>query len=85
LLIAHAPPDNVDYNDIKRLIKVRTTKGQGQPQAIPGSDYEAKALRNFENELYAELEEQYQRIDLFVRSKSGETSRRLGAYQQILP
>lgn len=69
---------NVDYNDIKHLIKVRTTKGQGQAKAIPGSDNETKAFHPFEDELYHELRDQHQRIDLFVQSKAGEVGRRLG-------
>lgn len=77
-LIGHATPDNVDYNDIKRLIKVRTTYGQGQAKAIPGSNTQAKQLQEFECELYGELWEQHQRIDLFVQSKAGEIARRLG-------
>lgn len=72
------PQDNIDYNDIKRLIKVHTTKGQAEAIAIPGKDNEAKALQKFEDELYVELREQHQRIDLFVQSKSGEITRRLG-------
>ena len=84
LLSGHATPDNVDYNDIKRLIKVRTTQGQGQGQgqakAIPISGHETKALHAFENELYGELRDQHQRIDLFVQSKAGEIGRRLGTY-----
>lgn len=72
------PLDNIDYNDIKHLIKVHTTKGQAEAIAIPGKDNEAKALQKFEDELYVELREQHQRIDLFVQSKSGEITRRLG-------
>ncbi|KAA6410368.1 MAG: hypothetical protein FRX48_05789 [Lasallia pustulata] len=68
---------NVDYNDIKHLIKVRTTRGQAEAVSIPGHGHESKALRDFEEELYAELHEQHQRIDLFVQSKSGEIARRL--------
>ena len=78
LLTGHATPDNVDYNDIKHLIKVRTTHGQGQARTIPGSNNEAKAFQAFEDELYNELKEQHQRIDLFVQSKAGEIARRLG-------
>ena len=77
-LTDHATPDNVDYNDIKHLIKVRTTHGQGQARTIPGSNNEAKAFQAFEDELYNELKEQHQRIDLFVQSKAGEIARRLG-------
>ncbi|KAI4201837.1 MAG: hypothetical protein LQ350_003037 [Teloschistes chrysophthalmus] len=69
--------DNVDYNDLKRLIKVRTTRGQGDAVTIPGCENEAKALQSFESEFYAELKDQHQRVDLFVQSKAGEITRRL--------
>ncbi|KAI4266588.1 MAG: hypothetical protein L6R38_008660 [Xanthoria sp. 2 TBL-2021] len=68
---------NVDYNDLKRLIKVRTTRGQGEALSIPGHGNEAKALKAFEQEFYRELTDQHQRVDLFVQSKAGEISRRL--------
>ena len=80
MLNGHATPDNVDYNVIKHLIKVRTTQGQPQAKAIPGSDGETKALHAFEDELYCELRDQHQRIDLFVQSKAGEIGRRLGTH-----
>ncbi|KAI9773807.1 MAG: hypothetical protein M1840_006032 [Geoglossum simile] len=71
-------PYNVEYNEIKHLIKVRTTRDQAHAISIPGrGDGENTALKEFEDELYAELSEQHQRIDLFVFSKSGEVSRRL--------
>ncbi|KAL8732586.1 MAG: hypothetical protein Q9181_003884 [Wetmoreana brouardii] len=69
--------DNVDYNELKRLIKIRTTRGQGEALTIPGCENEAKALQSFENEFYAELKDQHQRVDLFVQSKAGEIHRRL--------
>ncbi|CAD6589745.1 MAG: hypothetical protein ASARMPRED_004190 [Alectoria sarmentosa] len=77
VLSSHATPDNVDYNDIKHLIKVRTTHGQGHAKAIPGCDNETKASHAFQDELYHELRDQHQRIDLFVQSKAGEVGRRL--------
>lgn len=80
VLSGHATLDNVDYNDIKHLIKVRTTQEQGQAKTIPGSDNESKAFHAFELELYQELRDQHQRIDLFVQSKAGEIGRRLGTY-----
>ena len=80
VLTGHATPDNVDYNDIKHLIKLRTTQRQGQAKPIPGSHHETKAFHAFENELYHELHDQHQRIDLFVRSKAGEIARRLGTW-----
>ena len=83
MLIGHATPDNVDYNDIKRLIKLRTTQSQGQAKTIPGSNNESKALHAFEDELYRELRDQHQRIDLFVKSKAGEVGRRLGRHLEL--
>ncbi|KAH0555773.1 hypothetical protein GP486_006283 [Trichoglossum hirsutum] len=68
---------NVEYNEIKHLIKVRTTRDQAHAISIPGRGNENAALNEFEEELYSELCEQHQRIDLFVASKSGEISRRL--------
>lgn len=84
MLSGHATPDNVDYNDIKHLIKVRTSQGQGQARSIPGSDDETKAFHAFEDELYRELRDQHQRIDLFVQSKAGEIGRRLCTYLESL-
>ena len=72
-------PDNVDYNDLKRLIKLRTTQDQTQAIDVSGNGTtDESSLQAFEDELYAELLEQYQRIDLFVKSKAGEIQRRLG-------
>ncbi|KAL9029368.1 MAG: hypothetical protein Q9196_002375, partial [Gyalolechia fulgens] len=68
---------NVDYNDLKRLIKVRTTRGQGEALTIPGHQNEARSLQAFENEFFTELVDQHQRVDLFVQSKAGEINRRL--------
>ncbi|KAI9771216.1 MAG: hypothetical protein M1835_006459 [Candelina submexicana] len=71
------PKDNVDYNDIKHLIRIRTTRGQAQAISIPGRSDEGQVLKDFEDELFTELLEQHDRIGLFVRSKSGEIERRL--------
>ena len=80
-LIPYLPTlDNVDYNEIKNLIKVRTTKDPTRAIAIPGKDNEAKDLQEFQGELYDILQEQHQRVDLFVQSKAGEITRRLSAY-----
>ncbi|KAL9011793.1 MAG: hypothetical protein Q9173_003383, partial [Seirophora scorigena] len=68
---------NVDYNDLKRLIKARTTRGQGEAWTIPGHSNEAKALQAFEDEFFAHLVDQHQRVNLFVQSKAGEIRRRL--------
>lgn len=69
--------DNVDYNDLKYLIKARTTRGQGQAVTVPTQKNAAKALEAFEDEFFVELRNQHQRVDLFVQSKTGEVTRRL--------
>ncbi|KAL8927777.1 MAG: hypothetical protein Q9208_002193 [Pyrenodesmia sp. 3 TL-2023] len=68
---------NVDYNDLKSLIRRRTTRGQGEALTIPGHSNETKALQVFEDEFFFHLVDQHQRVDLFVQSKAGEINRRL--------
>ncbi|KAL8761802.1 MAG: hypothetical protein Q9184_002125 [Pyrenodesmia sp. 2 TL-2023] len=68
---------NVDYNDLKSLIRRRTTRGQGEALTIPGHSNEANALQAFEDEFFFQLVGQHQRVDLFVQSKAGEINRRL--------
>lgn len=85
VLTGHVTSDNVDYNDIKHLIKAHTSKDNTQPQAIAPREHEVKVLGTFEQELFAELKEQHQRIDLFVKSKSGEISRRLSMWPSFSP
>ncbi|KAG9975357.1 hypothetical protein KCU78_g22741, partial [Aureobasidium melanogenum] len=66
---------NIDYDDVKHYIKENTTAGNGNSISIPGAgDARGKEL---EDNLYAILQQQHQRITLFVRSKTGEIERRL--------
>lgn len=66
---------NLNYNELKRLIKLRTTNGAPSPVPIPGqSDHRWSLL---EDEIFALLKEQYDNIGLFLRSKHGEIERRL--------
>jgi SPX domain protein involved in polyphosphate accumulation len=67
---------NIDYDDIKYFIKEHTTPGKGKTISVPGRPDEK--LAKLENDLFRILEEQHQRIDLFVKSKAGEVQRRLG-------
>lgn len=70
------PADNIDYDDIKHYIKEHTTPGNGTSISIPGAgDARGKEL---EDSLFGILQQQHQRITLFVRSKAGEIERRLG-------
>jgi hypothetical protein len=73
-------PYNIDYNELKNLIKVHTTKNQGQAITIPGHD--DAALRKFEDLFFNELYNQHDRVDLFVKSKADEISRRLQHLQK---
>lgn len=66
---------NLNYNELKRLIKLRTTTGLPTPLPIPGQTDHRWSL--LEDELYGILKEQYENIALFVRSKHGEIERRL--------
>jgi hypothetical protein len=61
---------------VKHLIKEHTTPGKGKSVSVPGKT--DNKLVDFENTLFAVLEDQHHRIDLFVRSKAGEIQRRLG-------
>ena len=72
---------NVDYNDIKSLIKIRTTKNQAKAVTVPGHNKASEGLQAFEDELYQELYEQHQRVELFIKSKAGELSRKLSALE----
>lgn len=72
---ANCDSDNVDYNELKNLIKVNTTRDQGQAISIPGQA--DTALRKFEDQFFNELSNQHDRVDLFVKSKADEITRRL--------
>ncbi|WQF77034.1 Putative SPX domain-containing protein [Colletotrichum destructivum] len=66
---------NVDYNSLKHEIKVHTSRDQATAIAIPG--HQDAALQRFEDNLYDELCQQHDRVNLFVSSKADEISRRL--------
>lgn len=68
--------DNIDYDEVKHFIKENTTPSKGKSISVPGRGDDK--LREFQDELFDILADQHQRIDLFVRSKSGEIQRRLG-------
>jgi hypothetical protein len=71
-------PDNIDYDDIKLLIKEHTTPGKGKATSVPGQGNEAE--HEFESLLFSLFSEQHSRITLFVKSKTGEIGLRLGKY-----
>ncbi|POS83841.1 hypothetical protein EPUL_005585 [Erysiphe pulchra] len=67
--------DNVDYDELKNIIKVHTTKNHCQAIAIPG--HENELFQQFEKLFYEELSNQHDRVDLFVKSKVDEINSRL--------
>ena len=67
--------DDVNYDELKNLIKVHTTKDEGQAIAIP--EQSDIALEEFEDFFFNELSNQHDCVDLFVKSKADEISRRL--------
>ncbi len=69
--------DNVDYNEIKHFIKQQTIAPTSSAVSIPGQHETPPSEQGLENELYAILVAQYQRVELFVQSKFGEISRRM--------
>lgn len=69
--------DNIDYNELKHLIKAHTSRDRGQAITIPGQDDGHSQV--FEELFYKELYDQHDRVDLFVKSKADEISRRLRA------
>ena len=75
--------DNIDYDDLKRMVKDNTTSTHNQPRFIPGQGNEAKALKEFEDELYGQLLEQHERVGRFVQSKADELACRLGTIQAV--
>ncbi|KAF2833678.1 SPX-domain-containing protein [Ophiobolus disseminans] len=66
---------NIDYDYLKDLIKHQTTPGTNRAVSIPGQGESTE--RAFRNTFLQVLEAQHDRINLFVRSKSGEIERRL--------
>lgn len=61
--------------DLKDLIKTHTTPGAGTALSIPGCG--SPTERAFGTQFFAVLRAQHDRINLFVKSKSGEIERRL--------
>lgn len=72
---ADSRPDNIDYDYLKDLIKHQTTPGTNKAVSIPGQGESSE--RAFGDEFLQVLLAQHTRINLFVRSKSGEIERRL--------
>ncbi|KAF2471506.1 uncharacterized protein BDR25DRAFT_259887 [Lindgomyces ingoldianus] len=66
---------NIDYDYLKDLIKHQTTPGAGKAVSIPGQ--EEPMERAFGDTFFRVLKAQHDRINLFIKSKSGEIERRV--------
>ncbi|KAF2280627.1 uncharacterized protein EI97DRAFT_388574 [Westerdykella ornata] len=66
---------NIDYDYLKDLIKQHTTPGHGTALSIPGQGSTTETA--FRDTFFQVLKSQHDRINLFVKSKSGEIERRL--------
>ncbi|EAT87592.2 hypothetical protein SNOG_05201 [Parastagonospora nodorum SN15] len=81
-LYANRAPDNIDYDYLKDLIKHQTTPGTNKAVSIPGQGESSE--RAFGETFLQVLQAQHDRINLFVRSKSGEIERRLEHIEKSL-
>lgn len=68
---------NVDYDELKTLIKSHTVRNHNQTNAIIIPGQKDSSLSQFEDLLYNELSCQHERVEIFVRSKADELDRRL--------
>lgn len=66
---------NVKYNELKHLIKQRTSAGSSLPISIPTTG--TSRWQDLENELHPVIKREYQDVSLFIRTKQGEINRRL--------
>ena len=70
--------DNVDYDELKQLIKERTSKRSTTgPVSIPGQGNTDAAWGQLQDDLFPILSNQHERVNLFTRSKYGEFERRM--------
>jgi len=73
---------NVDYQDVKHIIKARTSTEQARPLSIPGQGADIKERQDLEDELFAKLQEEHGNANDFVKSKHGEIQQRLRILQK---
>ncbi|KAG9788836.1 hypothetical protein ABEF95_014054 [Exophiala dermatitidis] len=66
---------NVKYNELKHVIKERTSAGAAVPVDIPAQG--KSRWEELENQLFDLLAAEYDNVTLFLRSKQGEIERRL--------
>ncbi|KAF2709315.1 hypothetical protein K504DRAFT_378598 [Pleomassaria siparia CBS 279.74] len=66
---------NIDYDYLKDLIKHQTSPSAGKALSIPGQGNATE--RAFGDTFFKVLKSQHDRINLFIKSKSGEIERRL--------
>jgi hypothetical protein len=70
----------VAYNQIKHIIKIRTSNDQVRPLSIPGQGADVRERRDLEDELFTRLQEEHDHANLFVKTKCGEIQQRLSMF-----
>ncbi|KFY99910.1 hypothetical protein V500_01242 [Pseudogymnoascus sp. VKM F-4518 (FW-2643)] len=68
---------NIDYNELKSLIRTHTSPPPGSAKPVVISGQEDEELERFEARFARELRAQHASVDLFARSKADEFRRRL--------
>ena len=66
---------NVKYNELKHLIKQRTSGGAAIPLDIPSAG--TPRWQTLEDDLFHIIQDEHNNVSLFLRSKQGEIERRL--------
>lgn len=76
-------PYNLDYDNVKKLIKYATTKGTAQAIKIPGRGSDDQLAEGAEQDLYLALCEELDRVELYCKTKYGEIQRRLDHHTKL--
>lgn len=81
LLFTFIFADNLDYGNIKKLIKEQTTPGKGKAISVPG--HAADIAEDFEDQLLLVFYQEHERVSRFVKSKWYEINSRLGRFATV--
>ncbi|CAF9910929.1 MAG: hypothetical protein GOMPHAMPRED_007235 [Gomphillus americanus] len=77
-------PYNLDYDNVKKIIRQATLPDSVHAISIPGQDTSDELFEGGEQELYLALSEELERIELYSKTKYGEIQRRLEHHSKLL-
>jgi hypothetical protein len=69
--------ENIEYDEIKRLIKAKTTGSDGNPIPLPPTGEDAVRVDQLRNEAYEKLVNEHQRLGFFWKAHATEVLLRL--------